>query len=500
MTKNKLSVKEIHSLKKIDDYQSFLKRALEIADVGFWHIDKTKENELFWSDEIFKIYGFDKKDGLPDIERAINAYHPDDRAMVKELVSRALEEGEDYRFVVRLIRPDGETRYVESFGECEKNDAGEVQAVFGVFKDITEHKLREQQAKDAKHTLSRIIENLPDYVFVKDEEFRIVQANQSFIELYPEDQRDKVIGYTTVEHYDEKEAEQFLERDRRAFETGYCENLEEINFPDGSTKTLLTKKVAYNDSGHKFVVGIARDLTDMIDLQNKLMQSNIELERFAYLASHDLQEPLRMIKSFTQLLKEDNADKLDETSNEYMDYTIKAATRMQDLISDLLHYSRLGHEKDELSVIDCNDKYEIALDNLSRLIKHTNAVITSDDLPSIKFNGLNFVSLLQNLIGNALKYRRKDISPIIHVGVEDKNNHWLFSVSDNGIGMAEKHTKKIFDIFQRLHSKEDYGGTGIGLSICKKIVEYGGGEIWVESKPNKGSCFYFTLPKNQISE
>ncbi len=230
---------------------------------------------------------------------------------------------------------------------------------------------------------------------------------------------------------------------------------------------------------------------------SELRRSNEELQQFAYIASHDLQEPLRMVASYTQLLKKRYKDKLDPDANEFIDYAFKGALRMQDLINDLLSYSRVNTKSKKFEKTNLDNSFKKALENIKIALVESNAEITCDALPTLMADEWQLNQLFQNLISNAVKYKGLN-TPKIHVSssfLEDENM-WRIDVSDNGIGIDPKYKEKIFLIFQRLHTKEEYPGTGIGLAICKKIVERHGGNIWVESEIDKGSRFSFTL-KNE---
>ncbi|GAB1535870.1 hypothetical protein ADMFC3_15010 [Geovibrio sp. ADMFC3] len=225
----------------------------------------------------------------------------------------------------------------------------------------------------------------------------------------------------------------------------------------------------------------------------ELERSNEELEQFAYIASHDLQEPLRMISSYTQLLAKRYKDQLDGDANEFINYAVDGANRMQVLINDLLSYSRVGTKGEDFSHVDLNSVLEAVKANLKGVIEETGAVIKYSKLPTVMADNSQMIQLFQNLIGNAVKFRREGVTPEIEITSKKEGNLFRFVVKDNGIGIDKKYLDRIFVIFQRLHTKEEFPGTGIGLAICKKIVERHGGEISVESAEGKGSDFTFTL-------
>ena len=228
----------------------------------------------------------------------------------------------------------------------------------------------------------------------------------------------------------------------------------------------------------------------------ELARSNAELEQFAYVASHDLQEPLRMVASYTQLLAQRYKGKLDADADEFIGFAVGGATRMQQLIQDLLSYSRVTTKGQSFQLIDTKAACDNALRNLQGSIKDSNAVVRVGPLPIVLADARQLTQLFQNLIGNAVKYRNEQ-TPRIHVAAVAKVDQWVFSVRDNGIGIAPEHSERIFQMFQRLHTSNEYPGTGIGLAICRKIVERHGGKIWMEAQPERGSTFVFTIPRSE---
>jgi PAS domain S-box-containing protein len=246
-------------------------------------------------------------------------------------------------------------------------------------------------------------------------------------------------------------------------------------------------------------LGCLIDVTERKQMEERLKQitaelqySNTELEQFAYVISHDLQEPLRMVSSYTQLLAKRYSDKLDNDADEFIAYAVDGTKRMQSLLHDLLEYSRVGTRGKPFSLVNCQHIVEQAIANLKIAIEECGASVSYDVLPTIMGDEGQLVRLFQNLIGNAIKFRREE-APQVHISAKRMNYIVTFSVKDNGIGIDPQHSQSIFEIFRRLHTIEEYPGTGMGLAICKKIVERHGGHISVQSQPGQGSTFYFSV-------
>jgi PAS domain S-box-containing protein len=329
----------------------------------------------------------------------------------------------------------------------------------------------------------------------------LIQANEAFLCVWGYPGKDEVIG-KPISHFftNPREAGAIVTTLNK---TGKMEGDFTAKKKDGSTfdahftGTILLdaggKKIGYQSS--------VLDITDRKRAEDKihgvlaeLDRSNKDLQQFALIASHDLQEPLRMVASYTQLLAKHYGGQLDEKATKYIAYAVDGATRMQRLVNDLLTYSRVSTRGNPIETKDSHSILGEAIRNLAATIKESQAIVTEEELPMVRADASQLVQVFQNLLANAIKFRGEDF-PRIHVSARDEGREWVFSVRDNGIGIDPKYADRIFVIFQRLHTRQEYPGTGIGLAVCKRIVERHGGKIGFESEPGKGSTFFFTVPK-----
>lgn len=242
------------------------------------------------------------------------------------------------------------------------------------------------------------------------------------------------------------------------------------------------------------LVATIRALLRARQAEDSLRRSNEELKQLSYMLSHELNEPLRMVTSYVQLLARRYRGRLDQDADEYIGYAVEGVQRMQQFIQDILRYTRTANIVTERQKVQGEAVLRYALQNLKGAVEESGAKITHDPLPELLGDEMGLAHLLQNLVGNAIKYRKPDVTPKIHIGVGDRASHWRFCVQDNGVGMDPKYYDRVFGMFQRLHGKE-VSGSGIGLALCKRIVETHGGQIWVESTPGEGSTFFFTILK-----
>ncbi len=383
-------------------------------------------------------------------------------------------------------------------------ERGEVTGVVVNVRDVTRRKQAEQQALRSSEQFRAFSQSANDAIIAADSWGNIIYFNPS---------AERIFGHRAQEVTGKPLTLLMPERFHTACQTGIARFIAsgqgrvigktvEVTGrkKDESEFAMELSLATWKTDGDTFFSCIARDITErkraQEDLENTataLASSNKELEQFAYVASHDLQEPLRMITSYTTLLGRRYSGKLDKDADEFIGYAVDGAKRMQGLIQDLLAFSRVGTRGKDLVPTDCEAVLAKTLQTLEFTARETAATITYDKLPTVMGDETQLGQLLQNLIGNAIKYRNGN-APKVHVSCRKEGNEWLFGVKDNGIGIEPQYAERVFVIFQRLHTREEYEGTGIGLAVCKKIVERHGGKIWVESELGKGATFHFTLP------
>ncbi len=453
---------------------------------------------------------------------------------------QVFRDGSVTDYELRIQHRDGRITPVLYNATVFKDEHGTVAGVFAAARDITERKKAEEAARRASAYNRSLIEASLDPLVTINPDGTISDVNAATVKVTGFS-RDALIGTDFSKYFTEpgraKAGYEQVFRDGSVTDYGL-----EIRHTDGRITPVLYNATVYQDEAGKItgVFAAARDITERkraedallrayrelddrvkertIELQEanallekeiaerkatadelrekseELARSNLELQQFAYIASHDLQEPLRAISGFTELLEKRYKGQMDERADKYINFIIDGTKQMNQVIFDLLEYSRVQTKAHEFGLIDMNTSLKQALRNLQASIKEKDAVITADPLPKLSADGIQITQLFQNLIGNALKFQKPETTPKIHVSAREQGDAWIFSVTDNGIGIDPKYTERIFKIFQRLHAKGEYEGTGIGLAICRRIVERHRGEITVRSEPGVGSTFSFTLP------
>ncbi len=417
-----------------------------------------------------------------------------------------IKKGENIvHYEAKRHQKDGEEIYVSVNLSPIKNQDRKITGISVIARDITERKKVEEALRESERQYRALYDDNPSMYFTLDSENMILSVNR-----FGAGQ----LGYSVSELIGKSILNVFYEKDRESAAQNMKHSVENLGQvfqweqrkvrKNGSLLWVRETARAVKGSDGKIVIFIVcEDITDrkkaeeeLHETIEELRRSNYELQQFAYITSHDLQEPLRTIASFTQLLEKRYKGNLDKDADEYIDFVVDAATRMKEMIQGLLNYSRIGTKGAEFRPTDVNKALNDAISNLKSTIDENNAEIINDSLPTVLGDKRLLVQLFQNLIGNAIKFKKPDEPPKIHISasLDEKNNEYVFKVSDNGIGMESKYTDKIFEVFKRLHTIDEYKGAGIGLAISKRIVERHGGRIWVESEFGKGSTFYFTLP------
>ena len=376
-------------------------------------------------------------------------------------------------------------------------------AIQSLQKEINERRRVEGALRESEERYRTILENIEDGYYESDLVGNLTFFNDSVCRIwqYP---REELIGLNNRRYMDQESMKKAFEAYNKVYRTGEPDKVCDyaIIRKDGTRRYVEASISLRRDSFGKPAGfrGIVRDVTERKEMEEflrvkteELARSNRDLEQFAYVASHDLQEPLRMVTSYVQLLARRYNGKLDSDADEFINFAMDGSIRMRKLINDLLTYSRVKTQGKTLDPTDCEAVFNQSLDNLKVAIEENKVLVTHDPLPTVMADSPQLVELFQNLIGNAIKFRGSE-PPRIHVSAGRNGSGWIFSVRDNGIGIAPEYFKRIFVVFQRLHSREKYDGTGIGLAICQRIVERHRGRIWVESEVEKGATFYFTLP------
>lgn len=474
-------------------------------------------------------------------EEVISRFHPDDRSSMVSFLSNINDVGEGLR-KYRFQKNNGQYRWLSHKIVIIKDDQGKPLYHDGFVRDITQDKLSQKKLKESEVRFRSLYESNFDATLITLPDGSILSTNPAAQKMFGMT-REEIIkaGREGLVVKDENLKQAIKEREKK----GYIKAELTLKRKNGSIFTGEMTSSYFKDADGTIKTSmIIRDLTEQIkaeknkqellekekqlredleisnhELQNtseelytsnkelrqiqrelketikKLEISNTELEQFAYVASHDLQEPLRMVASFTQLLERKYKGHIDGDADDYIGFIVEGSNRMKDLIDDLLAFSRLNIETKEFKQTDLSNILDDVLLSMHTSIEENNAKITHDTLPTVKCDHSQIRQLFQNLITNAIKFHDKK-PPKIHISSEKIGNKWKFSVQDNGIGINPQHQKKIFNVFNRLHSREEYEGTGIGLSIAKRIINHHKGRIWVESELGEGSTFYFTIPKD----
>ena len=499
--------------KKLERRVQYFENVFENAPIGIFH--STLDGKFIRVNKALSdMWGYRSPEELINLVNESNVseklYESPDKRL--KFVDQSLKDGNWHSFKNRYYRKDGSVMSGELYFRIIKNDDGSVKYLEGFITDVTEQKeLEEARMKIEIIALDRLAEIDGIYDFspiglcTLDKDLRYIRINKNLA---------KINGVPAIKHIGKTPHEiiptisnQIEVMANETLKTGKPIMGREIEgitqSKPGIIRTWIVQSVPFKDI-YGIIIGISfsvLEITDMKKAQEKIAKtikklklSNEELQRFAHIVSHDFKEPLRMVSYFTQLIKTRYLGKFDEEADEFIGFIIEGTKRMERLLDDLLEYSRITSAKDKYEDINLNTLVEECILNLKMAIEENDVKITSDPLPTVLVNRSQMIHVFQNIFANAIKFRSIKTTPEIHISAQKEQNNWIIGVTDNGIGIDPQYNKRIFDIFQRLHQRNEYEGTGIGLFITKKILERHNGHIWVDSKPGKGSTFYFTLP------
>lgn len=494
--------KEQESQIRIQEQEKRIKDIAKNSLEWIWEIDVN--GKYTYSSPVIKaLLGYTHKEVLN--RHFYDFFHPKDREQLKKAAFDIFAKKEPFNeFIGKYKHKNGKTVWLSTRGIAILDEKGDLLGYRGTDIDISTRKKAEKALQESEEKLRAVLDNATIHIWAFDGE-HYTYLNRAWYHYTGQDLAlpRTIERWTEVVHPDDldKAIEKWYKA--RNNKNVYNDNFRLKN-KEGEYRLFHANAIPIYDENGNFqhYQGYNIDITEekrvegeLIESMEELVRSNEELKQFTYIASHDLQEPLRMIVSFIQLLEKRYKDRLDEEADDFINFIVDGAKRMQTLINDLLIYSRIGRNNKPFIPIDTNIVLKHVIDNLRKSIEDTNAKFTYDPLPTIIANETESIQLLQNLISNAIKFHKAEEPPIVHISANLQKNQWIFSIRDNGIGIDSQFFERIFIVFQRLHKKDEYGGTGIGLAICKKIVQHHKGKIWVESEIGKGSTFYFSIPK-----
>jgi len=489
--------KDVTDKKKLE---VLLNKANELARIGSWEVDLVS-SKVYWSAVTREIHEVDAH-YVPNMGEGINFYKAGlHRSRIEQSVNECIKNGTPWDVELIIITAQGKQKWVRAIGEGEFV-AGRCVRLYGSFQDIDSRKKAELAATEALRERNTILERITEAFFAVDKNWTVIYWNNKAEEVLMRPKHEVMnknlwevyadsVGSASYGHY-----QRAMRTNEAAHFEDYYEPLQrwyEISaYPSETGLSVYFKEI----TDRKRAENALRELNFQLQKRAKeLASSNAELEQFAYAASHDLQEPLRMVTSFLTQLEKKYHPLLDDQGKQYIHFAVDGAKRMRQIILDLLEFSRAGKAVTQLEHTDLNDLLNEITALHQQVINDKQAEIKIQKLPVVYSAKAPLRQVFTNLLNNALKYHRPGIAPRVEIGVIDTPEQWHFFVADNGIGINPEYFDRIFTLFQRLHTRNEYTGTGIGLAICKKIVENLGGRITVESEEGKGSTFRFYLPK-----
>tara|TARA_R110002126_G_scaffold28256_6_gene94039 strand:+ start:4360 stop:6411 length:2052 start_codon:yes stop_codon:yes gene_type:complete len=479
--------------------------AVRGSNVGLWEWN-LQDDSVYWSPRCFEVTGLDPADHTPRVSDFVELQHPDDREAQLKAIRQHLTDRTPYRIEHRIRHRDGHYVWVHSRGQAVWNRAGEPLRMAGSIEDVTDRKKVEEAWLRTKERHELAVRGTGVGVWDWDVRSGVVFWSEQLKRILAPDVPEpelSIEAFAARIHDEDRERVLAALQRHLAHEGEYRAEYRSCR-PDGSFIWVHTRgQAVWDENGEPVrMAGSCHDITErkesevrMAQQAEELLRTNRELEQYASVASHDLQEPLRKINSFGELLLRDYSDRLDERGRLLVDRMVDGAQRLRQLIQDLLGYSRSSN--DEMKIVDVGlaDLIAHVSSDFELAIAETGAVVSCENDVVLRGDELLLRQLFNNLLGNSLKYRG-DTPPHVRIAATraEGGAHWHITFRDNGIGFASRYAERVFDMFRRLHPRDAYPGTGIGLALCQRVVERHGGRIWVESEPGAGSCFHIELP------
>jgi PAS domain S-box-containing protein len=447
-----------------------------------------------WNKSAERLFGYTAEEAIG--QPVATLLIPEDRQEEEVEILAHLRRGERFDHFETIRRcKDGTLRDISLTLSPVRDGSGRIIGASKIARDITERKQREIQLRESEERFRQLVDVGPQIVWLSGPRGELEFVNRRWVEFSGVD-LDAMKDSSQLQSRLHPE-DNVLDHWQRSVDAGVPFELEaRLRRKDGEFRWFMMRSVPIRDDEGRIRrwFGTSTDIHENKLLQLELKSANLGLEQFAYSASHDLQEPIRSVKIFSELLFDRSGEKLEGEEREFLSYVRQGANRMELLVRDLLAYTQAGTSEKNQAPVDSNVAFEQAVANLAASISESGATIDCEPLPAIRVNTTQLQQLFQNLIGNAIKYRRAGVTPFVHVRAREQSGMWHISVEDNGIGIQPEYKEKIFGLFKRLHTDDEYAGTGIGLAICQRIVERHHGRIWVESEPGRGSTFHFTVP------
>ncbi len=474
----------------LEQYSEYLDDVIDGIDDLFYVLDSDGTLRR-WNESVADVTGYSVAE-IASMD-AID-FFGDDTEKIASAIAEGFEEGTTL-VEADLVTSDGERIPYEFSATTVENPEGDT-VLAGIGRDVSEQKARERELTKYE----TIVETIEDGIYVKDENDHFTMVNDAYAEMTGYD-RDELVGAhasLVVEEATIDDSRGMLSG--TAVDDGDEPTMEAtLQAKDGGEIPAEGTFASIDTDDEREEVGVVRDITERKERRRKLEESNERLEQFAYAASHDLQEPLRMVSSYLSLVERRYADELDEDAEEFIEFAVDGAERMREMIDALLEYSRVETRGDPFEQVDLQDVYEDAVQDLEVKIAESGAEIDAESLPEVYGDEGQLRQVFENLLSNAIEYTEEG-PPRVSVDAERAGEEWIVSVSDEGIGIDPEHADRVFEVFNRLHTREEHEGTGIGLALCRRIVERHGGEIWVDSTPGEGSTFYFSVPAQGVDD